>query len=149
MAETVVRSGAKDSHPGIAARAFKTLGHAVNPLLLPLAGTGLLPIWGLVQHRGRRSQRLYLTPVAIFATAQGFVIPLPFGESTDWCRNLIAAGGGVVKWKKVEYPVTAPEVVTMAAAIDAFPKLTRPFVRAFGISRALLLQRQVRDSTAS
>ena len=50
MAETVVRSGAKDSHVGIAARAFKTLGHAVNPLLLPLAGTGLLPIWGLVQQ---------------------------------------------------------------------------------------------------
>src|SRR2546425_6308835 len=137
MAETVVARTAKNSRLGFGTRMFMALGRALNPFLLPLAGTGLVPIWGVVGHRGRRSRRAYLTPVAVFATSEGFVIPLPFGDRTDWCRNLVAAGGGTMKWKGVEYTVTEPEIVDAVAALGAFPRVVRPLVRAFGITRVL------------
>src|SRR2546428_4989570 len=111
MAETVVARTAKDSRLGFGTRMFMALGRALNPFLLPLVGTGLVPIWGVVGHRGRRSRRAYLTPVAVFATSQGLVIPLPFCDRTDWWRHLVAGGGGAGKWEGDGKTVTEPASV--------------------------------------
>src|SRR2546425_6304819 len=94
MAETVVARTAKDSRLGFGTRMFMALGRALNPFLLPLVSTGLVPIWGVVGHRGRRSRRAYLTPVAVVATSGGLLIPLPLGAPKGWWRQLVAAGGG-------------------------------------------------------
>jgi deazaflavin-dependent oxidoreductase (nitroreductase family) len=53
-----------------------------------------MPGLGLVVHRGRRSGRAYETPVNTFPTEDGYVIALTYGpESTDWVKNVQAAGG--------------------------------------------------------
>ena len=47
----------------------------------------------IVHHRGRKTGRPYATPLGIRpATANGFVMPLTFGEAAGWYRNIVAAG---------------------------------------------------------
>jgi deazaflavin-dependent oxidoreductase (nitroreductase family) len=52
-----------------------------------------LPGFGVVIHRGRRSGRLYRTPVNVFRTDSGYLFALTYGPDTDWVRNVLAAGG--------------------------------------------------------
>lgn len=52
-----------------------------------------MPGLGVVVHRGRRSGRLYQTPVSVFGTEDGYVLALTYGPDTDWVRNVLAAGG--------------------------------------------------------
>jgi len=53
-----------------------------------------LPGMGVVVHRGRRSGRQYQTPVNVFPRLGGrYVVALTYGQDTDWCKNVLAAGG--------------------------------------------------------
>ena len=76
------------------ASVLKAATHVFNPLAMPIASSGLIPVWGVIRHRGRKSGRAFATPVALAATRDGFVVPLPWGDRTDWCRNVFAARGG-------------------------------------------------------
>lgn len=52
------------------------------------------PGLGVVVHKGRRSGRMYETPVNVFRTGDGFVISLTYGaEKTEWVKNVVASGG--------------------------------------------------------
>src|SRR5437868_12566102 len=83
----------------------------LNPLVLRLAGTRLLPLYGVLQHRGRRSGKVFHTPVVVRPTSDGFVVPMPWGEGTDWCRNVRAAGRCVIRWKGRDYAMVEPQVI--------------------------------------
>src|SRR5205809_2717899 len=128
MTDTVVS-------PQHRARAAASLFASLRPLIgvinrpaTVLAGSRLLPFWSVVRHRGRRSGRSFATPVAARRTADGFAIPLAFGETADWCRNLIAAGGGVVRWSGRDYTLSDPRIVDAERAVAAVPPLRRPFL---------------------
>jgi deazaflavin-dependent oxidoreductase (nitroreductase family) len=116
---------------------------ATGPIALRVAETGLIPIWAVVRHRGRRSGKLYATPIAIRPTPDGFVLPLPWGEGTDWCRNLRAAGGGVVRWGGAEIEINGPEIIDAADALPAFNAVMRPIVRLTRIKKFLRVRRAV------
>jgi deazaflavin-dependent oxidoreductase (nitroreductase family) len=107
----------------------------LNPLIRRLAGSRRIRFFALVRHRGRRSGRLYATPVNARPTADGFVIGLTFGEGADWLQNLRAGGGGVIRWNGIEYPVGAPEVVDWPTARPAFARIERALVPLIGIQR--------------
>ena len=117
------------------------LAKRLNPLFSPVASSGLIGVMGVIHHTGRRSRRAFATPIAIRPTADGFVIPLPYSESTDWCRNVRASGSAVVTWSGTDYAVTSPEVVDQAIAAPAFPAALRFMLRLFGIRRFLLLRK--------
>jgi hypothetical protein len=55
-------------------------------------------------------------PIAVRATADVFVIALPWGAGTNWARNVLAAGGCVVRWKGADHRVGRPEVLDRAQA---------------------------------
>jgi deazaflavin-dependent oxidoreductase (nitroreductase family) len=122
------------------------IAHATGPIALRVARTGIIPIWGAVRHRGRRSGKTYATPVALRPTPEGFVLPLPWGEGTDWCRNLRAAGGGSVQWRGADYAVDSPEVIDTAEALPAFAAAMRPIVRLVGIKKFLRVRRVVESA---
>lgn len=83
-----------------------------NRVAVRAAGTRLLPLWAVVEHRGRRSGATYTTPVAIAASTSDLLyIALPWGRDTDWVRNLRAAGGGTVRWKGRSLTVSEPTIV--------------------------------------
>jgi hypothetical protein len=69
----------------------------------------------------------------------GFVIPMPFGERTNWANNVIAAGGATLRWAGRDYRVTDPRIVDAADAMDAFSPVQRALLPRFGIARVLRL----------
>ena len=62
----------------------------LNHLMRPLARH--LPGFGVVIHRGRRSGRIYETPVNVFRRGDGYVVALTYGAGADWVRNVLTAG---------------------------------------------------------
>ena len=48
-------------------------------------------------------------------------MPLTFGETAGWYRNIRAAGWCVVTWRGGDHTVTDPVIVDRAAALPAFP----------------------------
>jgi deazaflavin-dependent oxidoreductase (nitroreductase family) len=63
----------------------------LNRLTRPLARH--LPGFGVIIHRGRRTDRCYETPVNVFRRNGGYVVALTYGRESDWVRNVLAAGG--------------------------------------------------------
>ena len=61
-----------------------------NPILGPMVVH--LPGFGILVHHGRRSGRVYRTPVLSFRRADRLVFALTYGTGTDWVRNVVAAG---------------------------------------------------------
>jgi deazaflavin-dependent oxidoreductase (nitroreductase family) len=122
--------------------------HATGPLALRVAETGAIPIWAVVRHRGRKSGKLYSTPVAIRPTSDGFILPLPWGEGTDWCRNLRAAGGGVIRWGGAEIEISDPTVIDAADAMPFFDAYMRPIMKLIGIKKVLRVRRATEAKNA-
>jgi deazaflavin-dependent oxidoreductase (nitroreductase family) len=69
-----------------------------------------LPGLGVVVHRGRRSGRVYQTPVNVFAADDGYVLALTYGADTDWVKNVLAAGGCELRTGGRVIPMTAPRL---------------------------------------
>jgi deazaflavin-dependent oxidoreductase (nitroreductase family) len=105
------------------------VARALNPIMLPLAGKRWNPIFAVAEHRGRKSGRRYVTPVAARRVDDGFVIALAFGAQVEWHRNLVAAQGGTIRWRGRAYPVGAPERVDIATALTAFLRVQRLALR--------------------
>jgi deazaflavin-dependent oxidoreductase (nitroreductase family) len=107
----------------------------LNPVMAKLAGKRHVRQFAVLQHRGRRSGRVYETPVVAQRTPDGFVVPMPFGEKTDWFRNLQAAGEGIIRWNGVAYHVVEPQMVDWTTARPDFHRLERLAVPVLGIQR--------------
>jgi len=150
-------TGSAAADKPLVARAISRVAHALlrvgvrclNPLMLSLAGSSRLPVFAIIYHRGRRSGRSYTTPVGARPTAGGFVIPLTFGEQADWLRNVQTAGGCVIRWKGVNYPVIEPVVVDWATVRSAFYPLERVVVPLIGIEHFVRLRHAPASSDVS
>src|SRR5690349_8528918 len=106
-----------------------------NPLVLSSPFIRKLMRCAVLKHTGRRSGQVYTIPVSGRPTATGFVVPLTFGEKTDWYRNTVAANGCVIQWKGVEYRLTDPQVISPSEALPAFHPLERLVLPIIGIKQ--------------
>jgi deazaflavin-dependent oxidoreductase (nitroreductase family) len=61
-----------------------------NRLARPLAMRA--PGFGVVVHVGRKSGRVYRTPVNVFPAPDGYTVALTYGADAEWVRNVVAAG---------------------------------------------------------
>jgi deazaflavin-dependent oxidoreductase (nitroreductase family) len=99
----------------------------VNRIMLLFAGRR---VYAVVHHIGRKSGKLYKTPVVAVPTEGGLVMPLPYGADTDWCLNVVAAGRCTIELGKETYQASEPEIIGEEAALPAFPGwLQRSFRR--------------------
>jgi deazaflavin-dependent oxidoreductase (nitroreductase family) len=48
---------------------------------------------GVIVHAGRKTHRLYRTPVLVFRRGGTFVIALTYGQESQWVQNVLAQGG--------------------------------------------------------
>ena len=80
----------------------------------------LLPPWAIVCHRGRRSGRLYRTPVLAFKRGRTLAIGILYGEQSDWLRNVLAGGGRVVRRGRT-YALIDPRVLDAERAEGISP----------------------------
>jgi deazaflavin-dependent oxidoreductase (nitroreductase family) len=112
-----------------------------NRVVLLVAGTRWLPLYGVVEHVGRRSGRRFRTPVVARPTVDGFVVPMPWGEGTDWYRNVRAAGSCTLQWNGRAYDLTDLEVITDPEGVGAsFNSFQRMMMRRMGIKTCLRLR---------
>ena len=119
---------------------LKAATHIVNGMVAHIAGRRWTPLWGVIRHRGRRSGRAYFTPVVLRPVPGGFVVPLPWGPTTDWCRNVLTAGRAQVHWKGTDRDVERPEVVEVASVRDAFDPFSRLVMARAQMTRCLMLR---------
>ena len=99
---------------------------------------GRLPGFGIVQHRGRRSGRLYRTPVNVFRVPDGYVAALTYGTDTDWLKNVLAAGGCELAVRRRHVRLTDPRVVHDETRRD-MPPGVRQLLAVLGVTDFLYL----------
>lgn len=107
----------------------------------PIAGTRLFPLWAVLHHTGRVSGKPYATAVVARRTADGFVIPLPWGEGTHWAQNLFAAGGGTLRSGGRDWPIRDPELIDLGAAGPAMGAVFGRASKLFGIQQFIRVRR--------
>jgi len=108
---------------------FIRAARATSGLMRPFAGERWNPIFSIIRHTGRRSGRNFETPIAARRVDDGFVLALAFGSGANWYRNLVAARGGVIRWRGVDYPVGAPEAIGRDEALAGFLPIQRAGLR--------------------
>ena len=92
-----------------------------------------MPGLGVVVHRGRRSGRMYQTPVNVFAAGDGYVFALTYGPDTDWVKNVLAAGGCELRTRGSIVRLTSPRLFHDEARRDIRP-LERQVLRVIGVA---------------
>ena len=95
-----------------------------------------LPGLGVVVHRGRRSGRVYRTPVMVFRHGDRVVVALPYGDDTDWVRNVLGPGEAAVVTRGRTLPLVSPGIARDPRH-RAVPTLVRPFLRVLGADSVL------------
>jgi hypothetical protein len=119
----------------------------MNPRQMKSAGTAGAYA-SVIRCQGRKSGRIYETPVVPLAAGDGFVIALPYGPGVNWLRNVLANGSATLVHAGRTYEVDQPEVVPMRAVESFYPASERQTNRVFGV-RECLRVRKVSDEPAA
>jgi deazaflavin-dependent oxidoreductase (nitroreductase family) len=109
----------------------RALVKLTEPIAIALAGRRWLPLWAVMHHRGRKSGAEYATPVAVVPTVDPalVLIGLPWGQNTNWARNVVAAGSADVTWSGATHATSSPRIIEPAEAAALAKPMFRPIVR--------------------
>ena len=115
----------------------------LNPLIVRLAGRPHFHMAAQLTHVGRRSGRTYVTPIGARRVGDMVLIPLTFGNQSDWSRNVLAAGRCRLRLDGVDYEASAPALVSRDEADPhvraGFGQLQRSSMHMLGITQFLRL----------
>ena len=124
--------------------AMRPMTRVLNPLIRKLAGRRHFRMAAEIRHIGRKSGRAYVTPAGAHVSGDVAVIPLTFGNQSDWSKNVRAAGGCSIRADGQDYTATEPELVDRADAgallRSAFGPMERAGFRLLGIKQYLRLR---------
>ena len=70
-----------------------------------------LPGFGILTHVGRKSGKVYRTPVNVFRAPGGFLIALTYGRESEWVKNVVDAGACQLETRRAVYQLSAPTIV--------------------------------------
>ena len=60
---------------------------------------------------GRKTRKVYRTPVNVFRAPNGFIIALTYSSQSEWVKTVVAAGGCELKTRGKNYQLSSPNVV--------------------------------------
>jgi deazaflavin-dependent oxidoreductase (nitroreductase family) len=72
---------------------------------------GWLPLFGIIAHVGRKSGKVYRTPVNVFRAPNGFEVALTYCRESEWVKNVLAAGGCELQTGARRYHLSDPTIV--------------------------------------
>ena len=81
----------------------------LNPITRRVAGR--LPGFGLLTYRGRRSRRIYQTPINVWPHGSEYVFTLTYGSEAQWVKNVLAAGECWIRVRGRDVHLVQPEVI--------------------------------------
>ena len=121
----------------------RPLTRILNPLVIRLAGRRHFHMAAQIRHIGRRSGRPYITPAGARLHGEVIMIPLTFGNQSDWSRNVAVAGGCSIRLDGRDYQASQPEILGRNQARELirpmFSPLERASFRLLGIRQFMLL----------
>jgi deazaflavin-dependent oxidoreductase (nitroreductase family) len=120
---------------------IRAIARPFGPIATRMAGSRLFPLWAILRHTGRTSGKPYATPVVALRTPDGFIIPLPFGDATQWAKNLFAAGGGSIRFAGREHTIEEPRIVDREAIAPHLPRVVRFAARRLGLRQFVTVRR--------
>jgi deazaflavin-dependent oxidoreductase (nitroreductase family) len=120
---------------------LRLLTRAMRPLALRSAGKKGSST-SVIRHVGRRSGRTYDTPVVAVRHDDSFLIALPYGERTDWLKNVIERGSATIVSDGQAYCVDRPTMIPMAEATAYFRPREQRMHRQFGVDSALQVRQR-------
>jgi deazaflavin-dependent oxidoreductase (nitroreductase family) len=109
---------------------MRPMTKVLNPLIARMAGRRHFPMAAQIRHVGRQSGRAYVTSVGARINGDVAVIPLTFGNLSDWSKNVRAAGGCTIRVNAQDYHATRPEFLDRQAAAPLLASTFSPVVRA-------------------
>ena len=92
---------------------------------------GWLPGFGILGHVGRKSGKVYRTPVNVFRAPNGFIVALTYSSQSEWVKNVLAAGGCELTTRGKKYQLSALNVVRDSSR-RRFPIPVRVVLRVVG-----------------
>jgi deazaflavin-dependent oxidoreductase (nitroreductase family) len=116
----------------------------VNPVTRPLARR--LPTFAILTHRGRKSGRLYRTPMNVFRRGDDYFFYLTYGSDVQWVRNVLAAGSCSIETRGEVVELVEPELVTDPELLPAPPHVRFVERRIAGVTQYLRMRAVSRDS---
>ena len=133
-----LRYGCSRMDQRLARRLARFNKHVLNRVTGPLAPH--VPGLGVITHVGRRSGRVYRTPVNVFTREDGYVFALTYGHEAQWVRNVLAAGGCELTTRGERHRLIDPQLFRDARRRAAAP-VARPILRLVGADEFLRLRR--------
>lgn len=97
------------------------------------------PGFGLVVHRGRKSGRIFRTPINVFIRDSDYVFALTYGLDSDWVKNVQAAGRCDLRTRRKTVHLGRPRVEHNEARLD-LPLVVRTILRITKVHDFLVLQ---------
>jgi hypothetical protein len=79
---------------------------------------------GLIEHVGRRTGVIRVSPVHLVPTHDGFRIIVPLGIQSQWARNVIEAGHCRLQVGELVYALDRP-VLVAPSMVDGLPRLAQ------------------------
>jgi len=111
----------------------------INPVTSTFAGR--IPPFSMLDHVGRKSHMNYRTPIMAFRSGNDFIIALTYGPGTDWVRNVIAADGCSIEYRRHRIELTDPTLIQSDPATLPFPWLVRKILHIMQVNHFLSLTR--------
>ncbi len=87
-------------------RPFTT--RVINPVTRLFAGW--LPGFAILSYTGRKSGRRFKTPMNVFKRGDAYVFALTYGSDVQWVKNVVAAGGCVIRTRGRDIRLVEPEI---------------------------------------
>jgi deazaflavin-dependent oxidoreductase (nitroreductase family) len=101
---------------------------------------GWLPGFGILTHVGRRSGRVYRTPINVFRSPNGFIVALTYSSQSEWVKNVLAAASCELTNVGRKYQLVAPKVVRDTTR-RRFPIPVRVILRLVGADEYIELSK--------
>jgi deazaflavin-dependent oxidoreductase (nitroreductase family) len=112
--------------------------YVTNKLLIHVAGKKF-GHFAILTHTGRKTGKVYKTPIIAEPIDGGFMIALTYGKKVDWLANVLAGGSCSLFWKEKEYSLSKPEIVDPETGLKAFPSTLSKVLRKAGVEYFLRL----------
>lgn len=94
---------------------------------------------GLLEHVGRKTGTVRVSPVHPVATADGFRIVVPLGEASQWAKNVLAAGHCRLQVGEAVHELDEP-VLVAPSGLEGLPRVATAVMDWLGF-RYLVLRR--------
>jgi len=103
--------------------------------------------WPVLIHVGRKTGKIYRTPLDAHPIDDGYVFMVNYGPHTDWLRNALAAGDATLELGGESIRLTTPQLLPAPEAYALLPPDAKTPPAYVGVEECLVM-REARVSGA-